>query len=93
MAKANSSRAKTRKRRKRVSLKEIPAIGRGVTKDVFDTLSALEAKVLRQRLGIDINTRQTLEKVAKRFGSTPKRILEIETKALRKLLGLPRSAR
>ena len=58
---------------------------RGVTKDVLDTLTPREAKVLRMRFGIEMNTDHTLEEVGKQFDVTRERIRQIEAKALRKL--------
>lgn len=52
---------------------------------VLDTLTAREAKVLRMRFGIDMNTDHTLEEVGKQFDVTRERIRQIEAKALRKL--------
>ena len=60
------------------SLKE--AIG-----DLLSSLTPREAKVLRMRFGIDMNTDHTLEDVGKQFGVTRERIRQIEAKALRKL--------
>jgi RNA polymerase primary sigma factor len=59
---------------------------RDVCKDVLDNaLSPREAKVLRMRFGIEINTEHTLEEVGKQFDVTRERIRQIEAKALRKL--------
>jgi RNA polymerase primary sigma factor len=58
---------------------------RNVTKDVLDSLTAREAKVLRMRFGIEMNTDHTLEEVGKQFDVTRERIRQIEAKALRKL--------
>ena len=58
---------------------------RGATNDVLAGLTAREAKVLRMRFGIDMNTDHTLEEVGKRFDVTRERIRQIEAKALRKL--------
>ncbi len=58
---------------------------RGVTKEILDTLTAREAKVLRMRFGIEMNTDHTLEEVGKQFDVTRERIRQIEAKALRKL--------
>ncbi len=55
------------------------------TKDVLAGLTPREAKVLRMRFGIDMNTDHTLEEVGKQFDVTRERILQIEAKALRKL--------
>ena len=56
-----------------------------VTKDILDSLTAREAKVLRMRFGIEMNTDHTLEEVGKQFDVTRERIRQIEAKALRKL--------
>lgn len=56
-----------------------------VTKDILSTLTEREAKVLRMRFGIDMNTDHTLEEVGKQFDVTRERIRQIEAKALRKL--------
>ncbi|XXQ68069.1 RNA polymerase sigma factor RpoD [Neisseriaceae bacterium B1] len=58
---------------------------REVTKDVLESLTPREAKVLRMRFGIDMNTDHTLEEVGKQFDVTRERIRQIEAKALRKL--------
>ena len=58
---------------------------RNVVKDVLDSLTPREAKVLRMRFGIEMNTDQTLEEVGKQFDVTRERIRQIEAKALRKL--------
>jgi RNA polymerase primary sigma factor len=58
---------------------------RNVCKDVLDTLTPREAKVLRMRFGIEMNTDHTLEEVGKQFDVTRERIRQIEAKALRKL--------
>ena len=58
---------------------------RGVTKEILDTLTTREAKVLRMRFGIEMNTNHTLEEVGKQFDVTRERIRQIEAKALRKL--------
>ena len=55
------------------------------TKSVLSGLTAREAKVLRMRFGIDMNTDHTLEEVGKQFDVTRERIRQIEAKALRKL--------
>ena len=55
------------------------------TRDVLGSLTAREAKVLRMRFGIDMNTDHTLEEVGKQFDVTRERIRQIEAKALRKL--------
>ena len=56
-----------------------------VTKDVLDSLTPREAKVLRMRFGIEMSTDHTLEEVGKQFDVTRERIRQIEAKALRKL--------
>jgi RNA polymerase primary sigma factor len=66
---------------------------RHVTKDVLDTLTPREAKVLRMRFGIEMNTDHTLEEVGKQFDVTRERIRQIEAKALRKLRHPSRSER
>ncbi|MDD2928526.1 MAG: RNA polymerase sigma factor RpoD [Sideroxydans sp.] len=58
---------------------------RNVTKDILDSLTQREAKVLRMRFGIEMNTDHTLEEVGKQFDVTRERIRQIEAKALRKL--------
>ena len=58
---------------------------REATKDILGGLTAREAKVLRMRFGIDMNTDHTLEEVGKQFDVTRERIRQIEAKALRKL--------
>jgi RNA polymerase primary sigma factor len=58
---------------------------RDVCKDILDTLTPREAKVLRMRFGIEMNTDHTLEEVGKQFDVTRERIRQIEAKALRKL--------
>ena len=55
------------------------------TRGVLSGLTAREAKVLRMRFGIDMNTDHTLEEVGKQFDVTRERIRQIEAKALRKL--------
>src|SRR4026209_978990 len=57
---------------------------RDVTKDVLDTLTPREAKVLRMRFGIEMSTDHTLEEVGKQFDVTRESIRQIEAKALRK---------
>jgi RNA polymerase primary sigma factor len=57
----------------------------GVVKDVLDSLTPREAKVLRMRFGIEMSTDHTLEEVGKQFDVTRERIRQIEAKALRKL--------
>lgn len=66
---------------------------REATKDVLDTLTPREAKVLRMRFGIEMNTDHTLEEVGKQFDVTRERIRQIEAKALRKLRHPTRSER
>jgi len=64
------------------------ATGEGLkeaTKTVLSGLTAREAKVLRMRFGIEMNTDHTLEEVGKQFDVTRERIRQIEAKALRKL--------
>ncbi len=56
-----------------------------VTREVLSSLTSREAKVLRMRFGIDMNTDHTLEEVGKQFDVTRERIRQIEAKALRKL--------
>ncbi len=58
---------------------------REATREVLGSLTAREAKVLRMRFGIDMNTDHTLEEVGKQFDVTRERIRQIEAKALRKL--------
>ena len=58
---------------------------RDATTDILAGLTAREAKVLRMRFGIDMNTDHTLEEVGKQFDVTRERIRQIEAKALRKL--------
>jgi len=58
---------------------------RDATKEVLAGLTAREAKVLRMRFGINMNTDHTLEEVGKQFDVTRERIRQIEAKALRKL--------
>jgi len=63
------------------------------TQEVLDSLTAREAKVLRMRFGIEMNTDHTLEEVGKQFDVTRERIRQIEAKALRKLRHPSRSER
>jgi RNA polymerase primary sigma factor len=56
-----------------------------ITREVLSSLTSREAKVLRMRFGIDMNTDHTLEEVGKQFDVTRERIRQIEAKALRKL--------
>jgi len=58
---------------------------REATNSVLESLTAREAKVLRMRFGIGMNTDHTLEEVGKQFDVTRERIRQIEAKALRKL--------
>jgi RNA polymerase primary sigma factor len=66
---------------------------REVAGEVLDTLTPREAKVLRMRFGVDMNTDHTLEEVGKQFDVTRERIRQIEAKALRKLRHPTRSER
>ena len=66
---------------------------REATSDVLDSLTIREAKVLRMRFGIEMNTDHTLEEVGKQFDVTRERIRQIEAKALRKLRHPSRSER
>ncbi|GAB7128708.1 RNA polymerase sigma factor RpoD [Silvimonas sp. JCM 19000] len=66
---------------------------REATREVLDTLTPREAKVLRMRFGIDMSTDHTLEEVGKQFDVTRERIRQIEAKALRKLRHPTRSER
>ena len=59
---------------------------------MLDTLTPREAKVLRMRFGIEMNTDHTLEEVGKQFDVTRERIRQIEAKALRKLRHPSRSS-
>lgn len=56
-----------------------------ITKEVLDSLTPREAKVLRMRFGIEMSTDHTLEEVGRQFDVTRERIRQIEAKALRKL--------
>ncbi|WP_295446503.1 RNA polymerase sigma factor RpoD [uncultured Thiodictyon sp.] len=58
---------------------------REATQNMLASLTSREAKVLRMRFGIDMNTDHTLEEVGKQFDVTRERIRQIEAKALRKL--------
>jgi RNA polymerase primary sigma factor len=58
---------------------------RDVVKDMLDSLTPREAKVLRMRFGIDMSSDHTLEEVGKQFDVTRERIRQIEAKAMRKL--------
>ena len=64
---------------------------REATRGILSGLTAREAKVLRMRFGIDMNTDHTLEEVGKQFDVTRERIRQIEAKALRKLRHRTRS--
>ena len=66
---------------------------RDATGEVLDSLTLREAKVLRMRFGIEMNTDHTLEAVGKQFDVTRERIRQIEAKALRKLRHPSRSER
>ena len=63
------------------------------TREVLESLTPREAKVLRMRFGIEMNTDHTLEEVGKQFDVTRERIRQIEAKALRKLRHPSRSER
>tara|TARA_B100000029_G_scaffold515985_1_gene625932 strand:- start:84 stop:1934 length:1851 start_codon:yes stop_codon:yes gene_type:complete len=64
----------------------------GATDEILGSLTAREAKVLRMRFGIGMNTDHTLEEVGKQFDVTRERIRQIEAKALRKLRHPTRSS-
>ena len=64
-----------------------------VTSEILEGLTPREAKVLRMRFGIEMNTDHTLEEVGKQFDVTRERIRQIEAKALRKLRHPTRSER
>lgn len=66
---------------------------RDATEEVLESLTPREAKVLRMRFGIEMNTDHTLEEVGKQFDVTRERIRQIEAKALRKLRHPSRSER
>ncbi len=66
---------------------------RSVTSEILEGLTPREAKVLRMRFGIEMNTDHTLEEVGKQFDVTRERIRQIEAKALRKLRHPTRSER
>ena len=66
---------------------------RNVTNEILEGLTPREAKVLRMRFGIEMNTDHTLEEVGKQFDVTRERIRQIEAKALRKLRHPTRSDR
>ena len=79
---ATSSRTRRRSRRRTPRSTRACATS---CKDILDTLTPREAKVLRMRFGIEMNTDHTLEEVGKQFDVTRERIRQIEAKALRKL--------
>ena len=58
---------------------------RDVVKDVLDSLTPREAKVLRMRFGVEMSTDHTLEEVGKQFDVTRERIRQIESKTMSKL--------
>jgi RNA polymerase primary sigma factor len=62
-------------------------------REVLDSLTPREAKVLRMRFGIEMSTDHTLEEVGKQFDVTRERIRQIESKAVRKLKHPTRSDR
>jgi len=64
---------------------------RDVVRDILDSLTPREAKVLRMRFGIEMSTDHTLEEVGKQFDVTSERIRQIEAKAIRKLKHQSRS--
>tara|TARA_B110000438_G_scaffold56804_1_gene56895 strand:- start:1603 stop:2562 length:960 start_codon:yes stop_codon:yes gene_type:complete len=66
---------------------------KNVTAEILEGLTPREAKVLRMRFGIEMNTDHTLEEVGKQFDVTRERIRQIEAKALRKLRHPTRSER
>ena len=66
---------------------------RDVTAEILESLTPREAKVLRMRFGIEMDTDHTLEEVGKQFDVTRERIRQIEAKALRKLRHPTRSER
>jgi RNA polymerase primary sigma factor len=66
---------------------------REATREVLESLNPREAKVLRMRFGIEMNTDHTLEEVGRQFDVTRERIRQIEAKALRKLRHPSRSER
>ncbi len=66
---------------------------RDVVKDILDSLTPREAKVLRMRFGIDMSSDHTLEEVGKQFDVTRERVRQIEAKAIRKLKHPSRSDR
>jgi len=66
---------------------------KSVTSEILEGLTPREAKVLRMRFGIEMNTDHTLEEVGKQFDVTRERIRQIEAKALRKLRHPTRSER
>jgi RNA polymerase primary sigma factor len=64
-----------------------------VIKELLDSLTPREAKVIRMRFGMDMASEQTLEEVGNQFDVTRERIRQIEAKALRKLRHPSRSDR
>jgi RNA polymerase primary sigma factor len=58
---------------------------RDIVKDVLDSLTPREAKVMRMRFGIEMTSDHTLEEVGKQFDVTRERVRQIEAKALRKM--------
>ena len=81
---------------KNVEAPEEAALGSGLTgatSDILDSLTEREAKVIRMRFGIGMNTDHTLEEVGKQFDVTRERIRQIEAKALRKMRHPTRSER
>ena len=66
---------------------------RDVIKELLDSLTPREAKIIRMRFGMDTSTEQTLEEVGNQFDVTRERIRQIEAKALRKLRHPSRSER
>ena len=71
--------------RSRVTSNCLPTSSSVWSVDILDSLTPREAKVLRMRFGIEMNTDHTLEEVGKQFDVTRERIRQIEAKALRKL--------
>jgi RNA polymerase primary sigma factor len=73
---------------KNISCPEELAVYQGLREEIIlllDNLTPREAKVLRMRFGIEMNTDHTLEEVGQQFGVTRERIRQIEAKALRRL--------
>jgi len=73
---------------KNISCPEELAVYQGLREEIItllDSLTSREAKVLRMRFGIEMNTDHTLEEVGQQFGVTRERIRQIEAKALRRL--------